>query len=369
MAEQSTMEERTEQATPHKREEARREGQVPRSQELTIAAALLGSAAVLASTGGTLAASLRDIMAQGITAMAEPPVGTAGVVTLLHTMGGKALLAIAPTVLAITAITLTVAALQSRGVLTTKPLGPKWERLDPIANGRRMLGVEPWVNLARALLKLAIVALAAWVALRTALPDVLGLPQASVSGLPAVLRQHTLHLATIAGLTYLALAALDYGYQLWSHEKSLRMTKTEIKLEMKQNEGDPMLKARRRSIARSMARRQMFGDVAKADVVITNPTHIAVALRYDPVTVPAPVVLAMGQRKVAERIKALAAEAGVPMVENRPLARALLATAHVGMVIPAELYAAVAEVLAFVIRQRHASATYRPAHHHTGAAR
>jgi len=366
---EASMEERTEQATPHKRDEARREGQVPRSQELTTAAALLGSAAVLASTARSMAASLRDLMAYGLTTMAEPPSGAAGVVTLLHTMGGKALVALAPTVLAITVITFTVAALQARGVFTTKPLGPKWERLDPMANGRRMLGTQPWVNLARALLKLAIVALATWAALRTALPDVIGLPQVSVSALPAVLRQHTLHLATIAGLTYMALAAADYGYQIWSHEKSLRMTKTEIKLEMKQNEGDPMLKARRRSMARSMARRQMFKDVPTADVVITNPTHIAVALRYDPVSVPAPVVLAMGQRKVAERIKALAAESGVPMVENRPLARALLATAHVGMVIPADLYAAVAEVLAFVIRQRHEGMTYRPTHHRTGATR
>jgi flagellar biosynthetic protein FlhB len=122
-----------------------------------------------------------------------------------------------------------------------------------------------------------------------------------------------------------------------------------------------MLKARRRSVARAYARRQMFREVKHADVVITNPTHIAVALRYDPGEAPAPVVLAMGQRKIAERIKLLAAEAGVPMVENRPLARALLATARVGTIIPAELYAAVAEVLAFVIRARHERATYRPA--------
>ena len=366
---ETPMEERTENATPHKREEARREGQVPRSQELTTAVALLGSAAVLAATGSTLAASLRDLMAYALTAMAAPPVGAAGVVTLLHAMGGKALVALAPTVLAITLITLTVAAVQARGVFTTEPLGPKWERLNPVENGRRMLGVQPWVDLARALFKLTIVAFAAWTALRTALPDVLGLPQLAVTALPAVLRQHTLHLAVTAGFAYLALAAGDYAYQLWSHEKSLRMTRSEVKLELRQNEGDPMFKARRRSMARSMARRQMFRDVPKADVVITNPTHIAIALRYDPATVPAPVVLAMGQRKVAERIKALAAEAGVPMVENRPLARALLAAAHVGMVIPAELYAAVAEVLAFVIRLRHESMTYRPTRRSTGAAR
>ena len=130
------------------------------------------------------------------------------------------------------------------------------------------------------------------------------------------------------------------------------MTKQEVKQEAKQNEGDPLVKARMRSMGRALARKQMMKEVPNADVVVTNPTHIAVALKYDPTTGEAPVVLAMGQRKVAERIKAIAAEAGVPMVENRPLARAMLASCRVGIPIPAELYIAVAEVLAFVIRQR-----------------
>jgi flagellar biosynthetic protein FlhB len=358
---ETPMEERTEDATPRRREEARREGRIPRSPELTTAIALLGAAGVLAATGGSLAAALRDLVAYGLTTMAAPPADAAAVATLLRTMGGKALLAIAATVLSITAITLAVAAIQARGVLTTEPLGPNWERINPVTNGSRLLGAQPWVDLARALFKLTIVAFAAWIALEAAWPDVLALSQRPVAALPAMLRHHVLHLVMTAGLAYLALAVGDYLYQVWQHEKSLRMTKSEVKQELKQNEGDPLLKARRRSMARSLARRQMFRDVANADVVITNPTHIAVALQYDPTTAPAPVVLAMGQRKVAERIKALAAEAGVPMVENRPLARALLASAHVGMIIPAELYAAVAEVLAFVLRQRRDRMTYHPA--------
>ena len=130
------------------------------------------------------------------------------------------------------------------------------------------------------------------------------------------------------------------------------MSRDEIREEMKQSEGDPLIKQRMRSFARALARRQMIRDVPKADVVITNPTHIAIALRYDPLTAPAPVVLAIGQRKVAERIKAAAREHGVPCIENKPLARALLASAKLGQMIPAELYAAVAEILAFVIRRR-----------------
>ncbi len=130
------------------------------------------------------------------------------------------------------------------------------------------------------------------------------------------------------------------------------MSKQEVKDEAKQNEGDPMMKARIRAVGRSLARRQMFREVPKADVVITNPTHIAVALKYDPDSFDAPLVIAMGERKIAQRIKEIAKESGVPMVENRPLARALLASARVGTPIPPELYLAVAEVLAWVIGKR-----------------
>jgi len=155
-----------------------------------------------------------------------------------------------------------------------------------------------------------------------------------------------------AGGAYLCLAAGDYIWQWWQFEQSIRMTKEEVKQEHKQNDGDPQIKQRRRAMARSYARRQMMKDVPKADVVIVNPTHIAIAIKYDPTVAPAPYVLAIGQRKIAERIKAIAAEAGVPIVQNKPLARALLKTAKVGTLIPYELYMAVAEVLAFVLRTR-----------------
>jgi flagellar biosynthetic protein FlhB len=155
-----------------------------------------------------------------------------------------------------------------------------------------------------------------------------------------------------AGMAYLLLAAADYGWQLWQHEQGLRMTKEEVKLEHKQQEGDPMVKSRMRALARQRARQQMFKDVPKADVVLVNPIHIAVALKYDPSVAPAPYVVALGRRKVAERIKAIAFDAGVPVVENVPLARALIAAVRLGQMIPTELYLAVAEVLAFVMKKR-----------------
>ena len=154
----------------------------------------------------------------------------------------------------------------------------------------------------------------------------------------------------VAG-AFLAVAILDYFFQLYQHEKQLRMTKQEVMREMKDTEGDPLIKSRMRSLAMNMRRSRMMTDVPNADVVVTNPTRIAVALKYDPANAGAPVVVAMGARKIAKRIREIALQSGVPIVENKPLAQALLATARVGDPIPSAVYVAVAEVLAFVFRQ------------------
>ncbi len=188
--------------------------------------------------------------------------------------------------------------------------------------------------------------------IRPALPDAIARSQESQLGFLFVVKRYSIRMLSTAGAAYLALAAADYLWQWWQHEKSLKMTKEEVKQEMKSQDGDPHIKQRRRSIARSYARKQMMKDVPKADVVIVNPTHIAIAIKYDTSIAPAPIVLAIGMNKVAERIKEIAKDSGVPMVENRPLARALLKTARVGTMIPYDLYMAVAEVLAFVLRTR-----------------
>jgi flagellar biosynthetic protein FlhB len=206
--------------------------------------------------------------------------------------------------------------------------------------------------------KLLIVGVAVYISMKPAVNQTLVLSQQAPFAMLGMIRHFAVRLLMTAGLTYLVMALADYAYQIWQHNKNLRMTKQEVKMEAKQNEGDPLIKQRLRSMGRALARSQMMREVPNADVVITNPTHIAIALKYDPAKADAPVVLAMGQRKVAERIKAIAAESGVPMVENRPLARALLASSRVGIPIPAELYIAVAEVLAFVIRRRGREATY-----------
>jgi flagellar biosynthetic protein FlhB len=354
---EATMQERTEEATPRKREEARAEGRIPRSQELNTAVVLLGIALVLNAMGPALGGMMLSTFQYGILVAGSGPLDGDAAVELMRGMGWRVLAGLSAFLLALTGVTLAISAVQARGVLTSKALEPKWERINPLPNAQRMLGIQPWAELVKSLLKLVIVGVAVYFSLRSAQAEVVALAQQAPFGLLGVVRRHAVGLLMTAGFSFLALAALDYLYQVWQHDRSLRMTKQEVKQEAKQNEGDPLIKQRLRSMGRSFARRQMFQEVPKADVVITNPTHIAVALKYDPAKADAPVVLAMGQRKIAERIKAIAKESGVPTVENRPLARALLGSARVGSPIPVELYLAVAEVLAFVIRQREARRT------------
>ncbi|HUE96616.1 MAG TPA: flagellar biosynthesis protein FlhB [Longimicrobiaceae bacterium] len=355
----STMQEKTERATPRKREEAHREGQVPRSQELTTAFMLLGGALVVNTLAPVLGSTVLTTFHHWMVLVGSSTLDAQTTISALQLTGWKVMAGLSLFLCALAGITLAVNVGQARGVLSGKPLEPKWERINPLPNAKRMLGVQPWAELVKSLLKLLIVGIAVYFSIRLAWSESLTLAQQAPIGLVDIVRRYSVRLLTTAGGAYIALALLDYSYQMWQHEKKLRMSKQEVKQETKQAEGDPLIKARLRSMGRALARRQMMGEVPNADVVVTNPTHIAVALKYDPTTAEAPLVLAMGQRKVAERIKAIAAEAGVPMVENKPLARAMFTSCRVGIPIPAELYIAVAEVLAFVIRQRNGGRTAR----------
>lgn len=353
MADES-FQEKTEEATPKRRLDARKEGQVPVSRELVTAGLFLGSALFLTLMMPRLAAGMLDTVGRSFALAGAAPLDAQAAVVLLRGTGWQVLGLLAPFVLAMSAVALTVATIQARGVLSVKALGPKWKKIDPITNGKRFLGIQPWAELAKSIFKVLIIGLAVVFSLSTAWSEVLALSQQPPATILEVFRRYAVVLLATAGAAYLVFALGDYAYQIWQHEKQLRMSKEEVKREHKDSDGDPLLRARRRSLGRELARRQMFQDVATADVVIANPTHLAVALRYDPAAAAAPVVLAMGQRKIAERIKALARDADVPVVENRPLARALLANARVGSTIPPELYLAVAEVLAFVMRHRSA---------------
>jgi flagellar biosynthetic protein FlhB len=271
---------------------------------------------------------------------------------LLQTLGFRTLLAMIGLLGALAVIAIAVQAAQTGGLITTKPMMPKLSRLNPMVNAGRILGKQSFVELFKSLAKLAIVSWAVYATLGDAWPDLQGLALQNPYALMDIVRRYSVALLRNAGMLFVALAALDYAWQRWRTTEGLKMTKQAVKEEHKSQEGDPAMKGRRRAIGRERIRRQMFAAVPKADVVIVNPTHIAIAIKYDPAVAPAPYVVAIGQRKIALRIKEIAFQHGVPVIENRPLARALIATAKLGTVIPVEMYLAVAEVLAFVLRQR-----------------
>lgn len=346
-----SFQEKTEAPTPRRREDARRKGQVARSPEVTTAILLLVAAIVAQVTVRPLADMLVSIFGHSTRMGAAMPVGIDGTAEWVRGIGWQVLGAVAMPMLAIAATAAAVGAVQARGVLSLKPIEPDWSRLAPHNNLKRILGIRSLAELGKSVLKLAIVGFAVYFALSDAWQELLALSQKSPAALAEVARRYAVRVLMTAGAAYLALAAADYLFQIRQFEKNLRMSREEIKQEQKETEGDPMVRARLRSIGRALARKQMLRAVPSADVVVTNPTHIAVALKYDPMKAPAPVVLAMGQRKVAQRIREIALAAGVPVVENRPLARAMLASCHVGHPIPVELYVAVAEVLAYVMRR------------------
>lgn len=352
MAEEQAQE-KSELPTPRKLEKAHEEGQIPKSQELSTAIVLLAGATALAAFGGSaLGEGTSGVLRAAGTALSGPELTEAGATVLLRVFGQMTLLALAPFLLAVAVPALVVNMIQARGVLSLKPVTPQMSRISPIAGLGRLLSMQSVFTLVKAIVKLGVLGLVSWIALRQAWPELTALTGASAPAVLATTRSVTVRLVLFAVGAFLFVSAADYAFEVWRHSKQLRMTRREIFDEHKESEGDPQQKSRIRSVAQSLARRRMLQRVKEADVVIVNPTEIAIAIRYDGRKSIAPVVVAMGQRKLAERIRAIAKQANVPIVRNVPVARALLAGAKVGHPIPAALYAAVAEVLAFVYRVR-----------------
>jgi flagellar biosynthetic protein FlhB len=351
--EPATSQERTESPTPRRRQKAREQGRVARSQELSAAVGLLAGALALATVGGPpLAGFAARVLHESARSLSAGPLTSVGAAAMVRTTALGLMLALLPFVLSVAAVTTLVNVLQARGVVSWQPVTPKLSHLSPAAGLRRLFGLDGVINLVKAMAKFAVLGVVAWLTIARSWPQLMSLADAPPAEVAAVLRALVLRLAVTCGFAFLAVALLDYGLQLLRHERSLRMSRQEVVREHRETEGDPLVKGRMQALARARARRRMMQAVRTADVVVVNPTEIAVALRYDVQLAPAPLVVAMGQRKLAQRIRAIAVRHEVPVVENRPVARALLATATVGRPIPPVLYAAVAEILAFVYRRR-----------------
>jgi flagellar biosynthetic protein FlhB len=231
-----------------------------------------------------------------------------------------------------------------------EPLAPKLSKLNPLTGLKRILSLRGLVELGKSLAKIVFIAAIAWGVVSGYLTEFPTLVRRDIGGIWEFTHTAAFRIILYVCLAMVVLAVLDYAYQRWQHEQSLKMTKQEVKDERKQTEGDPQIKARIRSLQRQAAYHRMMAEVPKADVVITNPTHLAVALRFDPTEMAAPRVVAKGADHIAERIRDIARSHDVPLVENKPLAQALFKLAEPGDTIPVELYRAVAEVLAYVYR-------------------
>ncbi len=339
-------------ATPRRREEARKKGQVARSHELGGAATLV--ALVVALHGllpGAAGASLMADLHGGFLFGAHDTLTMADAQrrTLLGLLTAGRL--ILPALLLALSLSLAAGVGQVGFAVTPEAAAPQWQRLNPASGLQRLVSLRGGVELLKGLCKLALIAGICAGTVRDSITSgrLLGLMGVPLPQSLGVVGDILWTLGLRVGTALLILAVADYAFQKYQHEKSLRMSASEIKQEMKQSEGDPKTKARIRKIQREIARRRMMQDVPKATVVVTNPTHYAVALLYE-AGMGAPRVVAKGQDEVARRIREIAQENHVPLVENRPLAQALHKTVEIGHDIPGDLYEAVAQVLAFVYR-------------------
>ncbi len=351
MADDSAQE-KTESATPHRREEARKKGQVARSNELNSFAILFFGTIFLLFAGPALARDLADLMRELLANLASAPTTATDAVALLMHMGMRMLGMLAPLFLAVVVIAIVVNGAQVGFRITPEALKLKTEKFDIIKGFKRLFSRRSFVELIRDVVKLAIIGTVAYFAVTAERDGFLSLSDADTGGILTFAGWAIFRVGIKIILALFLLAVGDFAFQKWEFEKSIRMTKHETKEEMRQQEGSPQLKSRIRQVQRELARMRMGREVPHADVVVTNPTHLAVALKYDLDAMSAPTVVAKGARLLADKIKHIAREAGVPIVENKPLARALYASVDVGGMVPAELYKATAEVLAYVYRLR-----------------
>jgi len=234
-------------------------------------------------------------------------------------------------------------------LFTGEPLVPKLDKINPVEGFKRIFSRRSLETLVRDIIKIVVVLWIAYVSIRGVLPGIMGMTDYSVGQIFAYAGSTVFSIAMKILIGYVVIAVLDYAFQRWDYERSIMMTRQEIREELKQTEGDPIIRAHIRTLQREMARRRMMEEVPKAEVVITNPTDIAVALSYS-AEMTAPVVVAKGRRLLAEKIRNIAEEHGIPIVENVLLAQALFKSVDIGQPIPPDLYTAVAEVLAYVYR-------------------
>lgn len=353
--EERNLDDLTEEPSQHRLDELRAKGQVAQSRELTSTIALLGVMLAMYFLSSNFISEfsqlLKDIFSKDLIERVDSSSHTA--FTALFSKCGRLLvISVAPVVLAAAVLGLITSVAQSGFNFATEALEPDFERVNPLAGFMRLFSMKSVVDAAKSVLKVSVIGGAVYSAVSAQIVTLPSVVSLGVAQLLAYIGSTTTRIFGVVGVLLLATSALDYFIQWRRFRQQAMMTKQEAKQEHKEREGDPQVKARIRSIQREAARKRMMKSVPRADVVVTNPTHIAIAIIYDPEQGFAPRVIAKGGDYLAERIKKIAREHGIPTVENKPLARTLYKHVKVGQMIPRSLYQAVAEILAYVYKIR-----------------
>jgi flagellar biosynthesis protein FlhB len=352
MAENDQEQERTEEATSRRREEAREKGQVARSQELVSVGLLVACLIYFYFGTSGFLRDLMEMMSTGFRTAGKADLTPDSMSNFIIVNIYKGFTILFPIMLTVVVSALLVNIMQVGFLFSSEAITPQVSKIDPIKGLKRLFSVRSIAELIKSIFKICIVGIVAYVVVKGEINNMLNLMDQNVWGMMIYFGRICFKILLATTIVLIVLAILDYIYQRWEYEKSLRMTKQEIKDEYKNTEGDPLIKARIRRIQREVAHKRMMAQVPKADVIITNPTHLAVAIKYDPENMMAPTVVAKGANIIAEKIKQIAEENDVLIVENKPLAQVLYKMVDIDNLIPEDLYRAVAEVLAFVYDQK-----------------
>lgn len=345
--------ERTEKATPKRREDARKKGQIARGAELPAALSFIGALLMVKFLGEEFFHQVGYRIQNVAYGIANFRPMTDADLAIMMLDAGKFFAFLTLPIVAIGFVGVVAGNFAQGGLsFSTEALMPKAEKFSPAKNIKRVFGLDSVVNLAKSTIKLIVIGIVSYGVLYPVIENAPTLLNAPIGTVAVKLGETLYSLAIRCGIVFVILAAADYGYSYYKHEKSLRMSKQDIRDEYKQQEGDPMMKGQRRRAARTLAQRRSLAEVPSASVVITNPTHFAVALRYDRENDAAPIMIAKGADTIAAKIREIARDNDIPLVENPPLARALYRSVEPKQMIPVEFFAAVAEVLAYVFRQK-----------------
>jgi flagellar biosynthetic protein FlhB len=311
---------------------------------------LLAAAGALYFVGPTSSEALVRLLRGTLTAAPQLTLDQRGAIGFAWLAGMSFAAVVAPLMGLVLAGSVAVNLCQTGFLWAPEVLLPKFERINPLQGFQRLFSLSSLVRLAGSLAKILAVIVTAYLFLSARWSEYLALPQQDAAAILMTTGQAVVQLSFWLALTLVGLAVLDYGYQWWRHERELMMTRQELREELKEMEGNPHVRQRRREAHRKLAEGRQLGEVPTADVVITNPTEIAVAVRYDPAEMPAPLVVAKGMGEIAAQIRRIAAEHGIPIIERKPLARALYRQVKVGQPIPVDMYEVFVEILAYVYK-------------------